>query len=219
MCLGLLVSTPSWLIPLLFPSEVDKKLPLTQQYWLKANIWVAIFSYVGNYFWTHYFYKVLHAYYSFPVDIQLNKVPFFLYMVTHAYFITYHTFTTIVLRRFFTYKLGILYYPLTIIVVFILSYVTALMEAVTIASVPYYYFEDRVSMYIYGSAFYGIYFYVSFPMFYRIDEHKEKWSISRCIIDSLAACMLVTIILDLTRLALEFSSLSFKPLETLPWLI
>jgi cycloeucalenol cycloisomerase len=42
--------------------------------YLQANLWIAIFSYVGNYFWTHYFYKVLHAYYTFPVDMQLNRV-------------------------------------------------------------------------------------------------------------------------------------------------
>lgn len=37
-------------------------------------MWIFIFSYVGNYFWTHYFYKVLHAYYTFPVKWQLNEV-------------------------------------------------------------------------------------------------------------------------------------------------
>jgi cycloeucalenol cycloisomerase len=54
--------------------KLHRCVPLSQRYWVKANIWTAIFSYVGNYFWTHYFYQVLGAAYTFPVDIQLNEV-------------------------------------------------------------------------------------------------------------------------------------------------
>jgi hypothetical protein len=35
---------------------------------------------------------------------------------------------------------------------------------------PYYTFVDRNKMYTIGSLFYAIYFFVSFPMFYRMDE-------------------------------------------------
>ena len=62
-----------------------------------------------------------------------------------------------------------------------------------------------------GSLFYAIYFFVSFPMFFRIDEDdnrdpaikssaKKTWTSWNCFLDSLAASMLVTIILDLWRL-------------------
>lgn len=70
-----------------------------------------------------------------------------------------------------------------VVLVFALGYITALLEAVTIASVllprsascsignvrqvPYYVIEDRKMFYIIGSAFYGVYFYVSFPMYFR----------------------------------------------------
>lgn len=94
-------------------------------------------------------------------------------------------------------------YVAAVALVFALSYVTALMEAVTIVSVPYYVAEDRFRFYVFGSAFYGIYFYVSFPMYYRMDEHgSDRWTLSRAAIDSLAASMLVTIILDLTRISM-----------------
>jgi hypothetical protein len=102
--------------------------------------------------------------------------------------------------------------------------------------------------YLLGSAFYGVYFYVSFPMYARMDEklgecqryHKRKskvqkwndislppphlfdndykqrrslshpfrnhpgceWGLGRVAVDSLGASMLVTIVLDLWRLAL-----------------
>ena len=83
-----------------------------------------------------------------------------------------------------------------------------------------------------GSLFYAIYFFVSFPMFYRIDEEEfvlsrtmnATWPLSRIVIDSLAASMLVTILLDLWRLMMGPlidtthlpSHISSR--ETLPWL-
>ena len=43
----------------------------------------------------------------------------------------------------------------------------AFMETLTISAYPDYSFSDRNMVYTLGSAFYGIYFIVSFPMFYR----------------------------------------------------
>ena len=43
--------------------------PITSQ----ANVWIAIFSYIGNYFWTHYFFKLLGASYTFE-SFRLNDV-------------------------------------------------------------------------------------------------------------------------------------------------
>ena len=40
---------------------------------MRANIWIAIFSFIGNYFWTHYFYTLLGASYTFKAH-ELNGV-------------------------------------------------------------------------------------------------------------------------------------------------
>merc|ERR1711862_674735 len=63
---------------------------------------------------------------------------------------------------------------LFITVVLVLSYTTAFMETLTISSFPYYSFEDRNMAYTAGSAFYGIYFIVSFPMFYVFDDNVDR---------------------------------------------
>ena len=56
-------------------------------------------------------------------------------------------------------------------------------------------------MYSLGSLFYAIYFFVSFPAFYVMDEFpRHKWSLLRAASDALAAGMLVTILLDFWRL-------------------
>ena len=56
-------------------------------------------------------------------------------------------------------------------------------------------------MYSLGSLFYAIYFFVSFPAFYVMDEFpRHKWTLTRAASDALAAGMLVTILLDFWRL-------------------
>lgn len=214
MALGLVVALPNFLVPLLFPFEEDANIPFGQRFYVVANVWIAIFSYVGNYFWTHYFYVVLRASYSFPVQWQLNQVPFFLYLVTHGYFIFYHTMTTVLLRWWYSSSPVSRPLSLTIVVVSVMSIVTSFMETWTISSVPYYTHEDKWSMYTVGSVVYGIYFYVSFPMYHRVQEERtaQRWNATKSAIDSLAASMLVTIALDLYRLIIQSTPAS------LPWL-
>ena len=62
------------------------------------------------------------------------------------------------------------------------------METLTISSFPYYSFEDRAKAYTLGSAFYGIYFLVSFPAFIRLDEFPEgQLSLYQTVMDSLVS--------------------------------
>lgn len=62
--------------------------------------------------------------------------------------------------------------------------------------------QDKDKMYTVGSLFYAIYFFVSFPMFFRMDEvTSKKWTAAEAAFDSLAASMLVTILLDLWRIS------------------
>lgn len=57
-------------------------------------------------------------------------------------------------------------------------------------------------MYTVGSLFYAIYFFVSFPMFYRMDEAPGRaWNVGQAAADALAASMAVTILLDLWRIS------------------
>jgi cycloeucalenol cycloisomerase len=74
-------------------------------------------------------------------------------------------------------------------------------------------------MYTIGSLFYAIYFWVSFPAFYVMDERprKSKTTVSKAAWNALASAMLVTIILDLWRILIgpiyggsaEFDGLPF----------
>lgn len=174
-------------------------------------MWVAAISYVGNYFWTHYFYQVLGAAYTFPVEWQLNDVPVFLYLITHAYFSFYFTFSTIFLRRLRTTALYISLPTLlrgaaVAAAVLFLSVATAFGETWTIAGVPYYTHNDKFLMYTVGSLFYGTYFIVSFPMYYELDEDvaQPKWTVANALVNSMGCCMIVFSLLDIWRILLEY---------------
>lgn len=205
LLLAMISAVPSFLIPLIFVGEADKGIPLKDRYWVKASIWIILFSYVGNYFWTHYFFTVLGASYTFP-SWRMNDVPHTTFLLTHVCFLFYHVASNMTLRRLrhaladLPEKIRWLFEGAWILA---LSYFIAWLETIAIANFPYYEFVDREAMYKVGSLFYAIYFFVSFPMFLRIDEKPgDKWDLGRVAIDGLGAAMLVTIILDLWRIFL-----------------
>lgn len=76
LCGGL--ALPLLLQPVLLPSagfgSPDAHRPLHKRYAFKANLWLAIYSFIGNYWYTHYFYSVLKAEYTMPAH-RLNNVP------------------------------------------------------------------------------------------------------------------------------------------------
>jgi len=139
MLIGLSCALPLFIIPL-FLDNTDKDKPLKDRFWVKANLWIAIYSFIGNYFYTHYFYKVLGAKYTF-VSWRLNDVPITLYFMTQAYFCFYHALSNIIIR-----SVGSLFSrvrsPIRIffqgLSIFVLSYATAYGETLTISNVRKY---------------------------------------------------------------------------------
>ncbi|KAI8917850.1 hypothetical protein DFJ77DRAFT_322148 [Powellomyces hirtus] len=228
MLVGLGIFLPAIVLPILYPHRLDDpSLPWTARYTTKANIWIAIYSFIANHFWTHYFYKVLHVRYTFEA-YRVNDVPLALHFVTHGYFILYHTIATragrLVWRALGARDTFSNYIVMSALVV-AGSVATAFMETWTIKSFPYYVYPDQHAMYTVGSMFYALYFVVSYPMFARIDEKvADRWTISRTVGDVLAACMAVTFLLDAWRLLvgpLKFDLAESSLLNTadeLPWM-
>nr|CAD1820238.1 unnamed protein product [Ananas comosus var. bracteatus] len=146
LILGLVSAVPAILIPLFLVGKADSGKSLKDRYWVKANLWIIIFSYVGNYFWTHYFFTVLGASYTFP-SWRMNNVPHTTFLLTHACFLFYHVASNMTLRRlrhsiaglpqsiqFFTEAAWIL----------ALSYFIAYLETLAIANLPSHDFGDFI---------------------------------------------------------------------------
>jgi len=202
--------------PFLWPSvgscqSPDAQRPWWQRYATKANLWIATYSFIGNYWYTHYFYSVLKAQYTMPAH-RLNNVPIAMFLATHFYFSTYHWFSNALLRKVVTtYQAGPMRSLLFVSVVVVFSYFTAFMETLTISSYPYYDFEDRHMAYTVGSAFYGIYFLVSFPGFFVFDQdidsddEKKKRVVTLwdTFVSSCGHGMMIMTLLDFVRLYLD----------------
>lgn len=204
VCAGL--ASPLLLQPVLAPSVTfDDDKNVWSRYATKANIWIGIFSFIGNWWYTHYFYSVLGARYTFP-SWDVNGVPIAMFFATHFYFCFYHALSNMVLRKIeTTFKAGTPRTLFLVTIVCLMSYVTAYMETLTISSFECYNFSDREFMYSLGSAFYAIYFIVSFPMFYRVDNDKNAdhdHTAFDCAIESLATGMMVLLLLDFVRVSI-----------------
>lgn len=204
---------PFLLQPLVYPGPTDQIRPWTARYSFKANLWLAVYSYIGNYWYTHYFYSVLQASYTMPNAIRLNNVPICMFLATHFYFSSYHMFSNCLLRKVLTsFERTIQRDMLFVSVIGVLAYFTAFMETFTISAFPYWEFADRNMAYAVGSAFYGIYFIVSFPAFFFFDNAIDNVAYGKSIaavgvwetiVQSCGYGMMILTILDWVRLYLE----------------
>ena len=203
VCGGL--ALPLVLQPLVARGPAGKKAKsVVAQHAVRAQLWIALFGFVGNYWYTHYFYCVLRAIYTMPAW-RLNGVPIAMFFATHFYFSSYHVLANLVLRKARTaHAPGWRRAALTVALIGAMSYTTAFMETLTISNFPYYDFENRDMAYTVGSAFYGLYFIVSFPVYHALDEPDLRGpaSLADVAFSSLGSAMAVLLLLDVSRLLL-----------------
>ena len=205
VCGGL--ALPFWIVCFFPTNQSEAERPILERYSFKANVWLAVYGFVGNYWYTHYFYSVLKAAYTMPDAIRLNNVPICMFFATHFYFSSYHLFSNAMLRKICTtFPKTILRDALFVSAVLVFSYFTAFMETLTISSYPYWEFDDREFAYTVGSAFYGIYFIVSFPAFYFFDRAIDQGrpvSLWDTIVSSCGYSLMILCLLDFVRLYLD----------------
>ena len=92
------LAAPLLLQPFLAPGLTGESgVPLLERHCFKANVWVFIFGFIGNWWYTHYFYTVLRASYSMPAH-DVNGVPVAMFLATHFYFSLYHVLAAKALR-------------------------------------------------------------------------------------------------------------------------
>jgi cycloeucalenol cycloisomerase len=181
--------------------------PIAAQYWLKLNVWVAIVVAFGTYFGTHYFFDYMGMRYAFPAHWTLEsevlghsgqRVPVFMYPLTHAYFMTYFTALVVADR---TLRARLHPGPLgRAVIVLALAYVIAFAETFFMATElmgDLFAYENKSRMLALGSFGYAVYFVIGLPMVRRIDEHTERWSMGRVVIEALATCMAIMVLLEL----------------------
>ncbi|KAJ8748081.1 hypothetical protein K2173_004491 [Erythroxylum novogranatense] len=112
--LALVSAAPSFLIPALWVGKADRSLSWKDRYWVKPPM-DNHFSYVGNYFWTHYFFSLGALHISILEDeqceLQSIKVPHTTFLMTHF---PYYDFVD----RDAMYQIGCLFYAIYFLVSF-----------------------------------------------------------------------------------------------------
>ena len=125
-----------------------------------------------------------------------QHVPLFMYPLTHAYFMSYYVFLMVAEKEFMKrFKTGL---AGCIIIVVGLAYVLAFAETYFMASSllsGLFAYGDRNRMLRVGSFGYASYFVVGLPMVRRIDR-GEQWKIERVVIEALATCMMILVLLE-----------------------
>lgn len=145
---------------------------LSECYIVKVNVWIVVFSFIGNYWYMYYFYAVFKAEYTFDA-YRLNDVLISMYFMMYVYFMFYYVLLNVVLWWIWMgYVNDVWCFGFECVVVGAMAYSTAFMESLIICGFLYYFFVDWYMVYMFGLVFYGIYFLVLFLMFLCVDEMK-----------------------------------------------
>lgn len=193
-------------IPMLLARRYTQK-PWYDSYWLKAYLYLFTFQFFGSYFGSEYFFDVLGMVYNYPtitttLDSALvgsgkQVVPLIMYGWAQVFFLTYHATSNIALRKVRQASASWIVFA---IAVFVIGYAWAWMETKSMANprvATTFYYQKLDVMLKYGSAIYATYFVASFPIWFFIDETKERnWTWWQAIAGGLCASMLTFYLLD-----------------------
>jgi cycloeucalenol cycloisomerase len=199
-------------------------IPWHQSYWFKFNLFIFVWTFFATYFHTEYFFQVLGMRYRFPeVTLYLDsalcgpdeisalathqKIPPSMYLNATAFFMVYHASAVVAMRavRSFTTGLGELAGKfawagiVAITAIFWAWGETAFYFQLAPNDGANVWYEDLPKMIAHGSWFYSLYFIVSFPIVYRLDERREaeRWPLSRVVIEACAVGMVTLLFIDL----------------------
>jgi cycloeucalenol cycloisomerase len=206
---GIITGTPVFIIPLLIAPKFTTR-PWHDSYWFKANLYLFIFGFFGNYFGTEYFFDMLGMTYHFPLvtttlDSALvgrgeQTVPVIMYFYTHVYFMTYHVTANIALRQIMRLRLPAGKWVVFGTAVFVIGYVWAWLETKAMANPlmeTQFNYEKMDVMLRFGSAIYATYFVASFPIWFFIDEKVEdRWTVVQTASAAMSASMITFYLLD-----------------------
>ena len=205
---GLVLASPLFLVPALLAPRGGRK--WYETYWFKANLFIFIVNFSGNYFVSEYFFDVLGMIYHYPnlhitADAALlgsgeQKVPLIMYLMTQATYMTYHTTAILVMRR--VLSSGIPFKLLAfVLLTACLAYAWSWLETMSFANAELesnFRYKDKEAMLAYGSIVFGMMFIPSFPIFYFLDESADSpWDWRVVAAAGLSAALLGLFLTDL----------------------
>jgi cycloeucalenol cycloisomerase len=199
LAFGLSLALPLWLVPLVWPSDADRELPLAQRHAVRFAVFIAAWTGLQVYFGSDLFFDVLGMQYHFNVHWLLHRTPVFLYFVTIAYFSTYYVVMQILWRAFRT-RWPDAPAALRLAALLAIGYATAFAETAgmaTDAMRDYFSYRDKRFVLLFGSLAYGSIFAITLPLVYRLDETRQpdgKRTLGSLVWDACAANSIVLVV-------------------------
>lgn len=220
---GIVTTSITWLPYLvILPAFLRRNsgIPWYQSYWFKFNVYIFILVFFETYFHTAWFFKVLGMRYNFQYQyIHLDclvcngppatpesageRIPPGIYISTMGFFSVYHTFGQVVLRRIkniFINNSVAVRRTMWVVAVFAAAAFFAWAET-------FFYMQGAVSTTVWyinksamlkvGTSAYMLFFLVSFPNIFFLDETVDKkWTLWNCIVQPSFAAMWALLLID-----------------------
>jgi cycloeucalenol cycloisomerase len=193
-----------------------------QSYWFKLNVYIGVLVFLETYFHTIWFFKELGMRYNFTYQ-HLNldclvcnggnpaasraaneRIPLGIYLNTMGFFTVYHTYSVVVLRRIRNVFIDMS--PMTRRITWVVAVLAA---AIFFAwAETFFYMQGAVSTTVWyinrsamlhvGTSAYALFFVVSFPNIFWLDETVErKWTVWNCVVQSSFAAMWALFLIDI----------------------
>jgi cycloeucalenol cycloisomerase len=205
MLFGVGMALPLWLAPLFHDGE--RGIPLQSRYTVKASVFIALFSFLQNYFGAPLFFRCFGMEYHFHVTWVGNGSPWFLSFLTVAYFSTYFAIMQLGLRRADALLTQVhnrrRRLCLRALCCLALGYSMAFAETLTMANEwlrGYFAYADKAQMLMYGSLCYGTLLSIALPLYAGISDKQDAQHatpLSAVVWQALGANMLVLICYEL----------------------
>ncbi|UQA58518.1 hypothetical protein [Polyangium aurulentum] len=181
LALGVGLALPVFLFPIVLPDETERALPLAQRHGFRWAALLLVFSLLQNYFGARLFFERFGMEYHFRVRWIANGTPIFLYFMTVAYFATYYALMQIGWRVFRT-RFPSAPRAAAVLVRAALSYAMAFGETAAMANrhlSGYFSYSDPAFVMLWGSFAYGTIFFLTLPLFARLDEEGAQAEATR----------------------------------------
>ena len=199
----------------------NSPLPITQQWWFKFQLYLAVVIFFLTYFGTEYFFDTLGMRYKYDAvswyfDSVLlgsdqatalaehKRVPIGMYPISVGFFTVYHIGAIVLIRRLYRIGVGM---GLTAGRIAFAALFWAWLETMLFVSQPkgsYAWYEDLERQLGIGTLFYAMGFLFTFANVYWLDERADRrqWSLCRIATEATAMCLLVLLAGDLWSLFL-----------------
>jgi hypothetical protein len=220
---GTVTTLITW-IPYLviLPAFLRRKsgIPWYQSYWFKLNVYMMVYVFFSTYFHSEWFFKYLGMRYNFPHQFldfdsmacgpdqatareNFQAVPLSRYLDTMGFFTVYHTIAIVAMRRVRNMTSSLpaigqraLWVAIVVVAAVFFAWAETFFYIQNAVSKTVWY-VDKSAMLRVGTSLYALYFLVSFPNLFRLDETADqKWTIRRTIVEASFVSMVTLFVID-----------------------